>query len=283
MELKLKAFAKVNLFLEVKEKRADCYHNIDSLMQSVDLFDEITVRKTDSGEVSLSYNDPALWRKDDIIFKTVKAFFELSGEPFGLDIYIEKKIPLLAGLGGFSTDVAAVLRALNIISGKNYPDSDMIRLAATLGADVPFCYKGGTAHAEGIGEILTPVPFCPLYFVIVKEGEKQSTGAMYSLLDAKSEGRSASIEPMLKGFRSGDKTLIAASVYNAFELCWDMEKMLSVFEGFMPDAKLLSGSGPAVVGVFESREAAESCSRALAAGGLNAFFASSVDSGSVIE
>ncbi len=282
MKLKLKAYAKVNLFLDVLDKRPDGYHDIDSLMQSVDLFDEITVEKTDGDEVRLSYNDPALWREDDIIFKTCDAFFRFSGLRFGLNIHIEKKIPLLAGLGGFSTDVAAVLRALNVISGKNYDDADMIALAATLGADVPFCYNGGTAHARGIGEILTPVPFCELYFVIVKEGEKQSTGAMYALLDSKTEGREADITPMLSAFDKGDGEKIAKSVYNAFELCWDMEKMLSVFDGFSPEAELLSGSGPAVVAVFKDRASAESCCHALVDRGINAYFAASVETGSVI-
>ena len=86
MKLKIKAFAKANLFLDVLDKRLDGYHNIESVMQSVNLFDEITVCKTEGEDVNLRYNDPALWREDDIIFKTVKSFFELSKERFGLDI-----------------------------------------------------------------------------------------------------------------------------------------------------------------------------------------------------
>ena len=148
---------------------------------------------------------------------------------------------------------------------------------------MPFCYNGGTARAEGIGEILTSIPFYKLYFVIVKEGEKQSTGAMYNLLDSKTQNRSADITPMITAFNEGNPEKIAGSVYNAFELCWDMEKMLSVFDGFAPSARLLSGSGPAVVALFKDSVTAKKCCDELQKRGINAYFAESVSCGSVIE
>ena len=106
---------------------------------------------------------------------------------------------------------------------------------------------------------------------------------MYNLLDSKTQNRSADITPMITAFNEGNPEKIAGSVYNAFELCWDMDKMLSVFDGFNPSAKLLSGSGPAVVAVFEDSLSAENCCKELVKRGINAYFAASVSIGSVIE
>ena len=139
MELSAKAFAKLNLYLDVIAKREDGFHDIDSVMQSVSLYDEIRISEKTGEGVVINYQDPKFNREDDIILKACELFFDYSGWRSGLNISIIKNIPTVAGLGGFSADVAAVLRMLNVISGKNYPTKLMLRLCANLGSDVPFC------------------------------------------------------------------------------------------------------------------------------------------------
>ncbi len=283
MELYAKVFAKLNLYLDVTAKRKDGFHDIDSVMQSVSLYDEIKISKTTDGGVKISYQDPKFYREDDIIFKACELFFDYSGWKSGLDIAITKNIPTVAGLGGFSADAAAVLKMLNIISGKNYSDKIMLPLCAKLGSDVPFCYNGGTARVGSIGDELYKLDTVKLYFVFVKEYDKQSTGKMYAQLDELSVPPSDKINAMLFAVNIRDVRLMAKSVYNVFENCWDFEKMTTVFKEFEPDNTLICGSGPTVAAVFTSHDRAMKCYEGLKSKKQFVFFAESMDSGSVIE
>ena len=281
--MKAKAFAKINLYLDVIDKRSDGYHNIDSVMQSVSLCDDIEIDKRMDGEVVIRYNDPGFWRDDDIILKAVDLFFNFSNYRCGLDIYIEKRIPTEAGLGGFSADVSTVLKMLNIISGKNYPDDIMLSLCKSLGADMPFCYNGGTARVGAIGDDLEKLPTRGLFFVLLKEGNKKSTGDMYSHLDSLKIPFSNRIEQMLKGIKDNDLNLICQSVYNVFENCWEIDKMKEPFSEFSPNAVFLSGSGPTVAAAFTEKERAEDCYNRLKTDSRNVFFAKTADCGNMIE
>lgn len=283
MILKAKAYAKLNLFLDIVGKREDGYHDIDSVMQSVSLYDEIEAELSHTNTVTIFYDDPAFFKPDDIIFKTCETFFEYAGATFGVNLYIKKNIPTVAGVGGFSSDVAVVLKMLNILSGKNYSDEEMLALCLKLGADVPFCYNGGTARVRGVGEKLEKIPTPKLCFVLLKEGEKQSTGQMYAKLDSLSLPPSEKIEQMLSGIEKNDLSRVTASVYNAFEYCWDMDAMKKPFEAFSPDAVFLSGSGPTVVAAFTDTQKARLCYSALHKEGRNVFYADSVPTGNVIE
>ncbi len=283
MKLKAKAFAKLNLFLDVLGVRDDGYHNIDSVMQSISLFDEIEIAKNSDGIVRIKYQDQSFFREDDIILKACEVFFAFSGWKSGLDIYIVKNIPTIAGLGGFSTDVAAVLKMLNIISGKNYSDKVMLPLCTKLGADVPFCYNGGTARAGAIGDKLEILPTPPLNFVLLKEGTKQSTGDMYRKLDILQIPPSEKIKTMISGINKGDITSVLCSVYNIFENCWDFNDMKKPFAFFVPDAVFLSGSGPTVVAAFKSTDDAKLCFDKLVNDGRNVYQATSVPGGNIIE
>lgn len=283
MRFTVKAFAKLNLFLDVLGKRPDGYHNIDSVMQSIDLYDEIVISDNSENTVKVTYNDPALEREDDIVYRACNAFFEYSDWRCGLDIRINKNIPLLAGLGGVSTDAAAVIKTLNIMSGKSYSEDEMIRLCASLGADMPFCYLGGTARAGSIGDELISLPTVKLHFVILKDGEKQSTGVMYNKLDSFCLTHDTRINDMISGLYANDPDKVTSSVYNAFELCWDMERMLSPFDGYNADCRFLSGSGPAVVAAFSSYPAAERCFDRLKSKGHNVYLASATEKGCLFE
>lgn len=274
MALKAKAYAKINLFLDITGKRPDGYHNLDTVMQSISVFDEITLKFTDSG-ITVRCDKEELAGESNIVFKACKAFFEYSGVTGGIDIEINKNIPVAAGLGGGSADAAAALVLLNIATKRNYPVERLIPIAAKLGADVPFCLMGGTARAQGIGEMLTPVAAPSMYYVLLKEQEKQSTGQMYAKLDSVDYLKTGDIEGLLDGMKRGNKDKIASNFFNAFEYCWSFENMSSAFKSYNPMNVFLSGSGPTVCAFFESKAKAENCADELKSKGYNAFFAES--------
>ncbi len=283
MHYKAKAYAKLNLFLDVLGKRPDGYHDIDSVMQSISLYDNIEISLRSDNEVNLSYQDECFSREDDILYRAYKLFSDYSGWNGGVDIYVEKNIPTYAGLGGFSADIAALLKLLNKISDKNYPDETMLSLCKKLGADVPFCYNGGTARTRGIGEELEMLSTPEIYLVLLKEGDKRSTGEMYNILDSLALMPSDKIEAMLLGIESNNNALVLNSVYNIFENCWSFEKMKAWFEGFSADAVFLSGSGPTTVAAFSNGGLAKECYNKLSDIGKNVFFAETVATGNVIE
>lgn len=283
MKLKAKAFAKLNLYLDVLGVRDDGYHDIDSVMQSISLFDEIEIAENTDQTVRIAYQDPSFSREDDIILRACEAYFSFSGWKSGLNIYIVKNIPTVAGLGGFSADVAAVLKMLNIISGKNYSDEDMIPLCTSLGADVPFCYNGGTARAGSVGDKLEFLPTPELSFVLLKEGTKQSTGDMYRKLDRLQIPPSEKITSMINGINNGEALSVLGSVYNIFENCWDFGEMKRPFISFKPDAVFLSGSGPTVVAAFINAIDARLCYDRLVNDGRNVYLATGVSKGIIIE
>lgn len=283
MRLKAKAYAKLNLYLDVLGVRDDGYHDIDSVMQSISLYDEIEIKENDCNKVRIEYKDPSFGGEDDIILRACNAFFLFSGWNGGLDIYIIKNIPTVAGLGGFSADVATVLKMLNIISGKNYSDEEMLPLCTSLGADVPFCYIGGTARVGSLGDKVEKLSTPNISLVLLKEGTKQSTGTMYAKLDSLDLKPSDKIEVMLHGIEIGDTALILSSAYNVFEKCWSFDEMKMPFAFFEPDSVFLSGSGPTVVAAFKNYDVAEHCYKKLKADGRNVFLATTVSNGTVIE
>ena len=274
MTLTARAYAKINLFLDVTGKRSDGYHNLSTVMQSVGIYDEITLSTAKEG-ITVRCDKEELSGEDNIVYKACEAFFGLLGRSFGVIINIKKNIPVAAGLGGGSADAAAVLLLLNKLCEKPFTADQLMPLAASLGADVPFFLVGGTAMAEGIGDVLTRKPSCELNYVIVKEGEKQSTAKMYSLLDNAEYEKSGNINSLLLALASGDIKQISYNIFNAFENCWDMKRLKSPFSSFNPSAVFLSGSGPAVCALFDDSSAAVDCEKALKNSGINAFYAKS--------
>ena len=149
--------AKVNLFLDVLNKRADGYHDLGTVFQTLDMGDFLSAEKNSSGDITLSYNVSQDYPVEkDLVFRAAKLLQETTNTSCGAKLYLEKLMPLGAGLGGGSADAAAALRLLNRIWETNLSCEELEKLGAKLGADVPFLVQGGTAFAEGIGEILTP-------------------------------------------------------------------------------------------------------------------------------
>lgn len=276
--------AKINLFLEVGDKRADGYHNIDSLMQAVSLCDRVTVTLTEgSGRITLACDCPTLpVDRRNIAWRAAERYLAESGvSDADVAIEIEKRIPLEAGLAGGSTDCAGVLRAMQtMLSGMS--EERLYAIAKELGADVPFCLACGCHRAEGIGEKLTRYPSLSrdCILVIVKGGEGVSTKEAYAMID-QAAGERRSIEPILRALERPDYGEVAAMMFNRFEevilplrpaVAFAKETMIS--EGAA--GAMMSGSGPSVFGIFFSWDDAERAYSRLLEAGYESFLVNPV-------
>ena len=258
-----KAYAKVNLTLAVGEKRLDGYHEVVSVMQRVSLCDTLTAEQTREG-ITLTCSDPALPSgEENLAHRAASLFFRETGIAGGAALTLEKRIPSQAGLGGGSSDAASALLALRKLYAPALPDTELETMAAALGSDVPFFIRGGTQLATGRGEVLSPLP--PLtdgWFVIVKPTESFSTPAMYRRLDNLPPACTPPLPPLQGGLPA-----LAAGLFNRFEAAipagsavWDIKARLAAYGAL---AALLSGSGSAVFGLFDTETAARAAVEAL--------------------
>ena len=278
MPLYAKAFAKINLFLDITGKREDGYHELDSVFQSVSLCDEITLSLTGGG-INVVCNNSELSGEDNIVYEACKLFFSAVGYKGGADIIIKKNIPVAAGMAGGSADAAATLYLLNIALGANKSTEELSEMALKLGADVPFCLVGGTARVQGIGEKIEPTHTPLMHYVLLKEKQKQSTGKMFAQIDSAKYVTKQSIEEMLCGLKTENLSLVSKNLFNAFAFCWPFGEMTNAFKGYAHKGVFLSGSGPTVCALFESGAEAEKCALELKSKGFNAFYAHSTDCG----
>lgn len=281
MKYKARAYAKTNLFLDVVSKRSDGYHDINTIMQSLSIYDEVTIELCDSG-IEVLCDNRELSGEENIAYCACRSFLEFAGLDLGVRVSIKKNIPVAAGLGGGSADAAAVLILLNKATGKDFEISELVPLAAKLGADVPFFLLGGTVCAQGIGDKLRKLPNVNLNMVLLKEHDKQSTGSMYNLLDSVTDGCHGDFDSFLKHLDNCSLTELSDRIFNSFELCWDMKKLSKPFLPFEPLKVFLSGSGPTVCAIFEDEASAKKCAEELLSDGYTAFFAKTVSMGAQI-
>ncbi len=269
--ISLKANAKINLTLDILSKRADGYHEVLMIMQSVSLSDEVYMRKTASGEIRLKTNLPYVPADSrNIAFKAAELFFEETGvKNKGLFINVKKKIPVAAGLAGGSADGAAVLKGLDKLYETGLDGARLNGLAGKLGSDVPFCLKGGTALAGGRGEILTRLKDAPdMVVVICKPPFPVSTAKAYSLLDLDNIGRRPDTDRVIKAIEAGDKDTVCENLINVFEPFISAEhgeicKIKDILLEKGAKGAAMSGSGPSVYGLFDNVDAANAAARAL--------------------
>lgn len=265
--LKIKANAKVNLSLSVLGKREDGYHELDTVMQSISLYDTVYIEKSDKIAVECG----EFGGEDNIAFKTAAAFFKASGINAGADIKIEKRIPSAAGMGGGSADAAAVLVGLDKLYEAKLSYEKLLKIAVKLGADVPFLIRGGTARAKGIGEILEPIkPIGGCYFLIAKGENKPSTGEMFRLLDS-ADYNKPDIEKTATAINSQDMVSLLASMDNSFAALWRESRIKAELLKTDADAVSLSGSGPAWFAVYLDKNRAVAAEKALQALNIPAF------------
>lgn len=251
--LRALANAKINLHLQVLNRRLDGYHNIVTLFQSVSLADEVEVKLTD-GEIS-TRTEGAVIQGENLCNAAARLFFKKTGIAAGADIFIKKNIPLSAGLAGGSADAAAVLSLLNRAFNDPLAKKQLSSLSAELGADIPFCLTGGTCIAEGIGEKITSLSPIPKHrVVLIKNFEKASTGEMYGRLARGSDGESEQ-SPVIKAFaKSGASALPPRAVNDFLSVsrdCEEQQKIIDLLIDMGAASAGLSGSGPTVYGLFK--------------------------------
>lgn len=284
--MQIKAYAKINLYLDVTGKRDDGYHNIIGIMQSVDLYDLVTVTldKSAPGEICLRCGGDLPCDGRNLAYRAANAYFT-EKLPCRIEIDVQKNIPMEAGLAGGSADCAAVLRALNAEFGR-YSESQLMALGTSLGADVPFCLVGGTQITKGIGQELTPCPGMPdCYTLIARGGQGVSTPAAYRALDhlygeftcREQQGEKALIT-LSNAMREQDLAATCAAMYNVFEqVVLPEHKIAASLKKSMLSGGavgcIMSGSGPSIVGFFDDISKAEAVCRDIRKQGIAAYVA----------
>lgn len=260
----LKALAKINLGLDVIGRRENGYHDVRMVMQTIYLYDDVTIRKTENPGIVVKTNLSFLPVNDDnIAYKAARMLIEEFGIESGVEITLEKHIPVAAGLAGGSSNAAAVLVGMNQIFDLKLSQKDLMERGVKLGADVPYCVMRGTVLAEGIGEILSPLPPMPkCYILIAKPGINVSTKVVYEKLDSKPIENHPDIDAIIDGLEQNDIYKVAASLGNVLEaVTIEDYPVIEEIKDAMKKAgainAMMSGSGPTVFGIFDDKKVAK--------------------------
>ncbi|MFN3158467.1 MAG: 4-(cytidine 5'-diphospho)-2-C-methyl-D-erythritol kinase [Rubinisphaera brasiliensis] len=266
-ELVLHAPAKLNLFLKVLGKREDGFHEIDTIMQQIDLHDTLRFRLRNDGQIRLQIRytnrsqaaaDPLPTDESNLVVKAARLLQQLGEVPFGADIELWKRIPSQAGLGGGSADAGATLRGLNRLWNAGLDQHTLIELAAQLGSDIPFFAAGHSlARCQGRGEIMTPARSRPISFVIVKPQTGLSTAAVYSGCSSSSFPQSG--KDVINALHEPNPAGLKYCVRNGLEqparqLNATVERLLTLMEQQPFLSTMLCGSGSACFGICHSRK-----------------------------
>lgn len=283
--LTVKAYAKINLFLDIEGIRNDGFHNIVSYMQTVSLCDTLTLEKTDQGIDVVGNSGVA--PESDLCYKAARAFFEKYKTRGGVRITVEKRIPMQGGLGGGSADAAAVLRGLARLYNVNVTNEELALLGGTLGSDIPFCTVGGSKLAYGRGEILKDAPklWEDLGIVIIAGKSGASTPSQFAALDRmygnfkERRNSDSALTRLCSAIERADAPDVCRNMYNIFEdtAAFDREaveylKELGALGGMM------TGSGSSAFCIFENYELAARASEKLNKTGRISFVCRAVDS-----
>lgn len=267
---RLTAPAKVNLALDILGTRSDGYHDMRMVMQTISLCDTVTIEETAAGFNLRTDGDFFPMNKITLEQQAAEAFFTAIGSSMpGIQITLEKVIPAYAGLGGGSADVAALLRILRDIYAPELSTGELERVGFTVGSDMPFCVRGGTCLAEGRGEVLTDLPSLPdCSIVLCKPDFGIPTPALFARVDGRELLRRPDIDGMIEALRTGDLDGVAARLGNVFEevLPEEYREVFAIKEKLLDFGALnaaMSGSGPAVFGLFRRHGAAEQAAEAL--------------------
>ncbi len=267
MTIKALAPAKINLTLDVVGRRADGYHLLRSVMQTVSLYDTVTVTSTENTTIDLICDGGIPADMSNTAYKAAALFRETVGYSGGVAITVEKTIPSQAGLAGGSSDAAAVLVALNELTGAGLTVEQLCELGGRIGADVPLCIHGGTVLCTGIGTQLSPLPpLPPCAVVIVKPRGGVSTPEAYRLLDNASVLHHPDTDGMCRALAQRDLQGVAACVGNSFEQPLALPFTADIRDRLTDGGALasaLSGSGSAVFGLFTDVESATVAARSL--------------------
>ena len=271
----LKALAKINLGLDVIGRRENGYHDVRMVMQTIYLYDDVTIRKTENPGIVVKTNLSFLPVNDDnIAYKAARMLIDEFGIESGVEITLEKHIPVAAGLAGGSSNAAAVLVGMNRIFDLKLSQKDMMERGVKLGADVPYCVMRGTVLAEGIGEVLTPLPPMPkCYILIAKPGINVSTKVVYEKLDSKPIENHPDIDAIIEGLEQSDVYKVAESLGNVLEaVTIEDYPIIEDIKDAMKEAgalnAMMSGSGPTVFGIFDDKKIAKEAKEKIKAMGI---------------
>lgn len=263
--MKLKAYAKINISLDVTGKREDGYHLLRMIMQTIDLYDLITIEESMSG-INITCNRPYVPTDNrNLAYKAAKLFMENYDIRSGVNINIRKNIPVAAGLAGGSTDAAAVLKSMRDIFKPSVEDKELMELGVKIGADVPYCIVGGTALCEGIGEIVSPLkPFKDYILVLVKPNFGVSTKEVYSALDVSKIFKHPETDELMRAMEQGDIGFVSKNMKNLLENVTlkkhqSLREIKKDFIKMEALGTLMSGSGPTIFAFFEDMLKAKSC------------------------
>ena len=262
--------AKINLTLDVVAKREDGYHDLKMIMHSVNLFDRIKIRKNNTGKINIKTNSPYIpCDERNIIMKAVRKFeSETLIKVDGMDIFVEKHIPVCAGLAGGSTNAAGMLKYLNRKYNNPLEWNRLLEVGKELGADVPYCMTGGTCLAEGIGEKLTPVADMPKCYIVIARPNNRgiSTAKVFKMLNINEIEYHPDTEGMIEALKQQDLHNISKRLFNVLEsYACTLDDEISIFKDrfYKNDAMgaIMSGSGNSCFGIFDDADKAEKCRR----------------------
>lgn len=265
-----KAYAKINIGLDVLRRRKDGYHEVKMIMQTVDICDDLVLEKVEQQGIVLR-TDRAELPTDgsNLICKAAELLFREKGITGGVKITLTKRIPIAAGMAGGSSDAAAAMRGLNELFRMGYSTQELQELGVKLGADIPYCLAGGTMLSEGIGEILTPLPAPPAcYLLIAKPDIDVSTGFVYGNLHADRLAYHPDIDGMIEALEEGSLSGITDRMGNVLETVTIkeypvIEEIKTLMKNCGAENALMSGSGPTVFGIYTQREAAKAAACAV--------------------
>lgn len=255
-EIIIKSYGKINLSLDVVRKREDGYHDIDTIMQRISLYDNLHIKRISGDDLIIKSNNKLVpLDNTNLVYKGWEKLKKYKKEATGIEIFIDKKIPMAAGLAGGSTNVASFMAVLNKIWNLNLKNEELMQIGKTIGADVAYFFDGRTCRAQGIGEILTPIKEFKGYNVlIVNNGKDISSKYVYT--NIKPSGQNDKMTKVIEAIEENNLEKLQKYGYNNMEeVSFNLYKDIEIIKKDMlkkgADFSLMSGSGPTVFGIFE--------------------------------
>lgn len=268
--MRLRAFAKINLGLDILRKREDGYHEVRMIMQTIQMYDVLEMKKVKKPGISLSVNYPYIPSDErNLVYKAAKLLMDEFQVKEGVDIRLEKFIPVAAGMAGGSSDAAAAMVGINHLFKLGLSEKDLMDRAVNIGADVPYCIMRGTALAEGIGEKLTRIAQVPdCYVLIGKPGIGVSTKTAYESLQLDKIQSHPDIDGMIRDIENGNLLAMTDKMGNVFEsgiigkypVIGEIKDLMEANGALKA---MMSGSGPTMFGIFDDREKMEAAAAVL--------------------
>lgn len=269
-----RAYAKVNLGLDVLRRLPNGYHELNMVMQTIDLFDELTLEKAESGIKVFTGLDALPGDESNLIYKAAKAILETYSIDGGVEIKLLKRIPMAAGMAGGSADAAATLRGINRLYDMNLSEEDLCKIGVKIGADVPYCIMMGTCQSRGIGEILDRLPSISQAKVLIAKPDLDvSTKWVYENLKLDETTKHPDMDKIVSAIKAGELNSMCAELNNVLESVTVQKypvihQLKMIMNNNGATVSLMSGSGPTVFGIFMEEDSIDKAYEAIKESGL---------------